>query len=117
MNQSSERQSPGASSALSRHCTSRWVFVKVPSFSMWVAAGMRKTSVWMSSVRTSPDLTSGLSYQNDDVSMSRRSRTTSHFMFRSARRMSPPFCEPTAGFCPMTKRPSRPPSTARIIVG
>ena len=38
-------------------------------------------------------------------------------MLRSARRMSPPFCEPTAGFWPITKRPSRPPSTARIIVG
>jgi hypothetical protein len=38
-------------------------------------------------------------------------------MLRSARRMSPPFCEPIAGFWPMTNMPCRPPSTARIIVG
>jgi hypothetical protein len=117
MNHSSLRASPGGSSALSRHCTSRWVFVKVPSFSMWLAHGMRNTSVSMSSGRTSPDWISGASFQKLAVSISARSRTTSHFMLRSARRMSPPFWEPIAGFWPMTNMPSRPPSTARIIVG
>ena len=117
MNHSSLRASPGGSSALSRHCTRRWVLVKVPSFSMCVAAGIRKTSVAMSSGRTSPEATSGESFQNEAVSISARSRTTSHFMWRSARRMRPPFCEPIAGFWPMTNSPSRPPSTARIIVG
>jgi hypothetical protein len=78
MNHSSERQSTGGSSALSRHCTSRSVLVKQPSFSTWVAAGMRKTSVPISSVRSSPLRTSGESFQNEALSISASSRTTSH---------------------------------------
>ena len=117
MNHSSERQSPGGSSALSRHCSRRWVFVKVPSFSMCEAAGMRKTSVRMSSVRSSPLRTSGPSRQNVALSISARSRTTSQRRFASARRWSPACWEPTAGFCPMRNSPSRPPSKARSIVG
>ena len=117
MNHSSERASPGGSSAWSRHCTSRWVLVKVPAFSTCAAAGIRKTSVPMSSVRSSPDATSGASFQNDAVSISARSRTTSHRRFASARRWRPACCEPTAGFCPMTNMPSRPPSSARSVVG
>ena len=117
MNHSSERASPGGSSALSRHCSSRCVFVNVPSFSTCEAAGIRKTSVSMSSVRSSPDATSGASRQNVAVSISARSRTTSHFSCASARRCSPACCEPTAGFWPITNRPSSPPSSARSIVG
>ena len=116
MNHSSERASPGGSSALSRHCSSRWVLVNVPAFSRCDAAGIRKTSVWMSSVRSSPDWISGPSRQNVAVSISARSRTTSHFISASARRCSPECCEPAAGFCPITNIPSSPPSSARSIV-
>ncbi len=116
MNHSSERASPGGSSALSRNWTRRWVFVKQPSFSTCAAAGIRNTSVSMSSGRSSPDCTSGESRQNVAVSISARSRTTSHFSLASARRCSPACCEPTAGFCPITKKPSTPPSSMRIIV-
>ena len=45
MNHSSERQSPGARTALWCHCSRRWVFVNVPSFSVWAAAGRKNTSV------------------------------------------------------------------------
>ena len=117
MNQRSLRASPGGSRALSRHWTIRWVWVNDPAFSTCAAAGMRKTSVSMSSVRTSPDWISGASRQNVADSISLKSRTTSHFMVRSARRIRPPFWEPIAGFWPIAKRPSRPPSTARIMVG
>ncbi len=116
MNHSSERASPGGSSALSRHCTRRWVLVNVPSFSTWLAAGMRKTSVWMSCVFSSPDVTSGESRQKVALSISARSRTTSHFRLASARRCRPACWEPTAGFWPMRNSPSRPPSSARSIV-
>ena len=103
---SSERASPGGSSALSRHCRRRWVLVKWPSFSMCAAAGMRKTSVWISSVTSSPDLTSGESSQKRADSTSARSRTTSHLSPASARRCSPECWEPTAGFWPITNIPS-----------
>ena len=78
MNHSSERASPGGSSALSRHCTRRCVLVKQPSFSACEAAGNRNTSVWMSCGRSSPAATSGESRQNVADSVSARSRTTSH---------------------------------------
>ena len=116
MNHSSERASPGGSSALSRNWTRRWVFVKQPSFSTWAAAGIRNTSVWMSSGRSSPDCTSGESRQKVAVSISAMSRTTSHFSLASARRCRPACCEPTAGFWPITKKPSTPPSSIRIVV-
>jgi hypothetical protein len=45
MNQSSLRQSPGGSTALWWNCNSRCVLVYVPSFSVCVAAGKKKTSV------------------------------------------------------------------------
>ena len=54
MNQFSLRQSPGGSTAFSRHCSSRCVLVKVPSFSACPAAGNRNTSVGISSVLSSP---------------------------------------------------------------
>ena len=93
------------------------MLVKWPSFSMCAAAGMRKTSVWISSVTSSPDSTSGESSQKRADSTSARSRTTSHFSPASARRCSPECCEPTAGFWPITNIPSRSPSRARSIVG
>ena len=117
MNHSSERASPGGSSALSCHCSSRCVLVKWPSFSTCEAAGIRKTSVWMSSVGYSPERTSGPSRQNVAVSSSLRSRTTSHFRWASARRCNPECAEPTAGFWPITNSPSMPSSNARSIVG
>ena len=93
------------------------MLVKCPSFSTCEAAGIRKTSVWMSSARSSPERTSGLSRQNVAVSSSERSRTTSHLRWASARRCRPECCEPTAGFWPITNSPSRPPSSARSMVG
>jgi hypothetical protein len=92
------------------------VFVNVPSFSMCVAAGIRKTSVWMSSVRNSPDSISGPSFQNVADSISDSSRTTSHLSDASARRCRPACWDPTAGFWPIRKSPSSPPSSARSIV-
>ena len=65
MNQVSLRASPGGSTAFSCHWSRRCVFVKQPSFSAWPAAGSRKTSVAISSVRSSPRSTSGESYQKD----------------------------------------------------
>ena len=59
----------------------------------------------MSSVRSSPERTSGASRQNVAVSISARSRTTSHLSLASARRWSPACCEPTAGFWPITNMP------------
>jgi hypothetical protein len=59
---------------------------------------MRKTSVPMSSLRSSPERTSGASFQKLAVSISASSRTTSHFRLASARRCRPACWEPTAGF-------------------
>ena len=94
----SERQSSGGSTAWWRHCNSRWVLVKVPAFSTWLAAGSRKTSVPISLVTSSPVSISGPSFQKLAVSISEKSRTTSHFSFAIASRCSFPFEEPTAGF-------------------
>jgi hypothetical protein len=80
--------------------------VKVPSFSACPAAGSRNTSVPTPSGRSSPRSTSGESYQKLATSVSTRSRTTSHCSLASARRSSPAFGAPTAGFCPKTKSPS-----------
>src|SRR6267378_2903425 len=77
-NQRSLRQSPGGSIALWCHCSMRWVLVKEPSFSVCAAAGKKNTSVWMSSVRTSPRAISGASRQNSAVSVGAKSRTTTH---------------------------------------
>ena len=69
------------------------MLVNDPLFSTWEAAGRRKTSVWQS----------GWSRQNDAVSTSTRSRTTSQFSLPSALRHSFPLAAPTTGFSPMTK--------------
>ena len=64
--------SPGGSIALSCHCSSRWVLVNDPDFSVMAAAGNTNTSVPMSSLRSSPLSISGASRQNSAVSMSAR---------------------------------------------
>ena len=65
------------------------MLVKVPSFSVWAAAGSRNTSVPMSAVRSSPVSISGALYQNDAVSVSTRSRTTSQSSLAMALRCRP----------------------------
>ncbi len=100
VNQRSERQSSGGSIALWCHCSRRWVLVKVPSFSVWAAAGRRKTSVPMFSVTSSPDSISGPSFHQLALSISWKSRTTSHSRLAIASRCSREFAEPTAGFSP-----------------
>ena len=81
----------------------RCVWVNVPSFSVCVAAGKKKTSVAMSSVFSSPDSISGPSFQNVADSIICRSRTTSHLSLARPSRCSLPWAEPTAGFCPSRK--------------
>jgi hypothetical protein len=78
------------------------VFVNEPSFSRCELAGRKKTSVPIVSGDTSPDSTSGLSYQNDALSISTRSRTTSQSSRPSASRCALPLAEPIAGFSPAT---------------
>ena len=94
MNCRSLRHAPGGSTAFSRHCNSRCVFVNVPAFSTCDAAGKKKTSVSSSSGSISPLATSGESFQNDADSLSTMSRTTSHFSFPRAVRSNFPFGAP-----------------------
>ena len=79
------------------------MFVNVPSFSMWAAAGKKNTSVSSSSVRISPDSISGPSFHQVADSISEKSRTTSHFSFDIPSRCIREFADPTAGFCPNRK--------------
>ena len=81
------------------------MFVKDPSFSTWVAAGRKKTSVGICSVTSSPVSISGPSYQNAALSISVKSRTTSQSSFAIASRWSREFELPTAGFSPSTSSP------------
>jgi hypothetical protein len=60
----------------------------------------------MSGVWSSPRCTSGESSQNDAVSVSTMSRTTSHLRLVIARRSNREFGAPTAGFWPITNKPS-----------
>ncbi len=76
------------------------MFVNEPSFSVCVAAGRKKISVGISSGFSSPDSTSGLSYQNDADSISTTSRTTSQSSLARPSRCAFPFACPTAGFSP-----------------
>jgi hypothetical protein len=62
-------------------------------------------------------LTSGLSFQKLAVSVSYRSRTTSHFSFANARRWNEAFWPPTAGFWPMAKKPSMLPFDISTNIG
>ena len=79
------------------------MLVNEPAFSMCVAAGSRNTSVSMSSVRSSPVSISAPFFQNVAVSISWRSRTTSHFSAARPWRCCLEFVVPTAGFSPSTK--------------
>ena len=92
------------------------MLVKLPSFSVYAAAGMKKTSVPMSSLRTSPDSISGESCQKAAVSVSLKSRSTSQSSFDSAMHCSLAFAEPTVGFWPTAKNPFTPPSSIFSIV-
>ena len=92
------------------------MLVKFPSFSVCAAAGMKNTSVWMSSVRTSPVSCSGESFQNIAVSIGWKSRTTSQSSLASASRISLLFAEPTVGFCPTQSMPFTPPSSIFSII-
>ena len=92
------------------------MLVKLPSFSVCAAAGMKNTSVPMSSVRTSPESISGESCQKAAVSISWKSRTTSQSSFDSAIRWSFVLADPTVGFWPTAKNPFTPPSSIFSIV-
>ena len=78
---------------------------------------MKKTSVPISSVFSSPVSISGESYQNDALSISWKSRTTSHSSCAIASLCSRAFAEPTAGFSPSRKKPFTFPSLIRTVVG
>ena len=67
---------------------------------------MKKTSVSMSSVFSSPEAISGPSFHHVADSIMFRSRTTSHLRWDIPMRCSRPLAEPTAGFCPSRKYPS-----------
>ena len=104
MNHSSLRQSPGGSTALWCHCSSRCVFVKVPSFSVCAAAGRKKTSVSMSCVRMLAVAISGTSCQN--VGRLDQREVAHHQPVELSQPCAlqlRPFVEPTTGFSPMTK--------------
>src|SRR2546430_4025730 len=77
----------------------RCVFVKLPSYSAICVDGKKKTSVWLSSILTSPRFTSGPRYQCVAVSVSQLSLTTSQLSCRNAPRVAPPLSE-VAGFWP-----------------
>jgi hypothetical protein len=74
--------------------------VNEPSFSTCEAAGRKKISVGISSVRSSPDSISGESYQKAADSISTRSRTTSQSSLAVASRCARELAEPTDGFSP-----------------
>jgi hypothetical protein len=114
-NCSSERQSARGSTAFACHCSSRCVLVNVPSFSVWAAAGMKKTSVPISSVFSSPLRISGPSFHHEADSISWKSRTTTHSAFAIANLCSLPWADPTAGFSPTTKKPGHLPSSIRFM--
>ena len=86
----------------------RWVLVKLPSFSTWLAAGRKNTSTGESA---------GASCQTEADSTSTRSRTTSHSSPRMASRWRPEWAEPTAGFSPSTKKPWTVPSFMPSTLG
>ena len=73
------------------------------AFSVCAAAGKKKTSVLMSSVRISPVSISGPFFQNVALSIMTRSRTTSQSRLAIPSRCIRPFAEPTAGFWPNRK--------------
>lgn len=79
------------------------MLVKLPSFSVCVAAGRKNTSVPMSSVRISPDSISGPSFHQVADSICEKSRTTSQSRFAIPSRWIFALADPTAGFSPIRK--------------
>ena len=79
------------------------MLVKLPSFSVCAAAGMKNTSVPMSSVRSSPVSISWPSFHQVADSISEKSRTTSQSSLAMASRCMRALAEPTAGFSPSRK--------------
>jgi hypothetical protein len=77
---------------------------------VWAAAGMKNTSVLMSSARISPVSISGAFFQNVALSISIRSRTTSQCRLARPNRCIRVLAEPTAGFWPNRKYPVQVPS-------
>jgi hypothetical protein len=75
--------------------------VNEPLFSVCAAAGMKNTSVPMSSVRISPVSISGPFCHQVALSIMAMSRTTSQSRFARASRCIRPFAEPTAEFSPI----------------
>ena len=103
MNHRSLRRRPAGSTALWCHCSRRCVLVKLPAFSVCAAAGKKKTSVPMSSVRISPVSISGPCFHQVALSIRTKSRTTSQSRFAMPSRCILALAEPTAGFSPKTK--------------
>ena len=88
--------------ALWCHCSIRWVWVKLPSFSACAAAGKKNTSVPMSSVRSSPVSISGPSCQNVADSISEVAHHQP-LQLGHAEPLQLPVRRPTAGFWPSRK--------------
>ena len=103
MNHRSLRCSSRGSTALWCHCSIRWVLVNEPLFSVCAAAGMKNTSVLMSSVTISPVSISGPSFHQVALSMSEKSRTTSQSRFAIPSRCIFVLADPTAGFSPISR--------------
>jgi hypothetical protein len=116
VNHSSLRASPAGSTAAWCHCSSRWVLVKLPFFSVCAAAGRKNTSVLRSSVRISPVSISGPFCHQVALSVSEKSRITSQSRFARPSRCMRALAEPTAGFWPSSMYPVHTPSSwARTV--
>ena len=81
----------------------RWVCVNVPLFSVWAAAGRKKTSVAMSLRAHLAGLDLGPSFHHVADSISEKSRTTSQSSLDMPNRCMRLLAEPTAGFWPNRK--------------
>ncbi len=103
MNHRSLRASPAGSTAAWCHWSQRLVLVNEPDFSVWAAAGRKKTSVPMSRVRSSPVSISGPSRHHVADSMREKSRTTSQSRAAMPSRCIRVLADPTAGFSPIRK--------------
>jgi hypothetical protein len=77
--------------------------VKLPDFSVWAAAGRKKTSVPMSREVISPVSISGPSFHQVALSIMTKSRTTSQSRLDRPSRCNRALAEPTAGFWPNRK--------------
>ena len=111
MNHSSERQSPGGSTALWCHCSRRCVLVKVPSFSVCAAAGRKKTSVRdvLGAQLAGLDLRAVVP-ERGGLDLLEVAHDQPVELAPAPCRWSRAFAEPTAGFSPSTKKPFTSPS-------